>query len=121
MLHSKMLSSSLELQGFPIVQFTKKQCMTEKCLHSGVLPYSMIFSWNLVMWVGARLVEGLGGWGTCFKYLFASPEIRKWQSGSSINTSTRLHNFLCAFSNKITLTILILKARRNLEITMVVD
>ena len=65
------------------------------------------------------LVEGLGGWGTCFKYLFASPEIRKWQSGSSINTSTRLHNFLCAFSNKVTLTILILKERRNLEITMV--
>ena len=95
--------------------------MTEKCLHSGVLPYSMIFSWNLVMWVGARLVEGLVGWGTCFKYLFASPgpEICKWQSGSSINTSTRLHNFLCAFSNKVTLTILILKERRNLEITMV--
>ena len=85
--------------------------MTEICQHIGVLPYSMIFSWNLVMWVGARLVEGLGGWGTCFKYLFASPgpEICKWQSGSSINTSTRLHNFLCAFSNKVTLTILILK------------
>ena len=70
---------------------------------------------------GCAVGWGVGGWGTCFKYLFASPgpEICKWQSGSSINTSTRLHNFLCAFSNKVTLTILILKERRNLEITMV--
>ena len=103
-----------DAQFLIIVQFTKKQCMTEKCLHSGVLPYSMIFSWNLVMWVG-----WLRGWG------FGAPASsicllpQRFVNGNRGVQSILQLAFLCAFSNKVTLTILILKERRNLEITMV--
>ena len=106
-----------DAQFLIIVQFTKKQCMTEKCLHSGVLPYSMIFSWNLVMWVG-----WLRGWGVGAPASSICLLPQRFVNGNrGVQSILQLvfTIFLSVFSNKITPTILISKERRNLEIIMV--
>ena len=62
------------------------------------------------------LVEGLEGWAPASSICLLP---QRFVNGNRGVQSILQLVFLCAFGNKVTLTILILKARRNLEITMV--